>query len=59
MDGVLLAARRVVELAESKFNQSWMFHEDLVKAVQRLQVEVEGPAHYVLRMRHQVRKLSN
>lgn len=31
--------------------------ENFVEAIQRLQIAVEGPTHYVARMRHQVREI--
>lgn len=48
-------ANRVSELADMQYKHGLGSQGKLVEAVQSLQVAVEGPAHYVARMRHQVR----
>jgi hypothetical protein len=48
-------AKRVSELAERQTSHGSVPQGEFVEAIQRLQVAVEGPAHYVARMRHQVR----
>ena len=53
-DSVLSLAKKVSELAELQSNGS-IPQGEFVQAIQRLQIAVEGPAHYVARMRHQVR----
>ena len=52
---VLSLAKRVSELAELQTSHGSVPQAEFVEAIQRLQIAVEGPAHYVARMRHQVR----
>ena len=56
-DSVLTLAKRVTELAERQASDgSSVSQKEFLEATQRLQIAVEGPAHYVARMRHQVRE---
>ena len=55
-DSVLTLAKRVVELAEHQTSNGSAPQKELIGAIKRLQIAVEGPAHYVARMRHQVRE---
>lgn len=50
-------AKRISELAElqTSHGHGSVPQGEFVAAIQRLQIAVEGPAHYVARMRHQVR----
>ena len=48
-------AKRVSELAEHHTGDGAPPQEELLQAIQRLQVAAEGPAHYVARKRHEVR----
>lgn len=52
---IISLAKRVSELAELQTSHGSVPQGDFVQAVRRLQVAVEGPAHYVARMRNQVR----
>ena len=53
-ESVLNLAKRVAELAERDSSHGSVSQRDYMEAIQRLQIAVEGPAHYVARMRHQV-----
>jgi hypothetical protein len=47
-------AKKVSELADLQAKDGSVPQGEFVQAIQRLQIAVEGPAHYVARMRHQV-----
>lgn len=51
---VLGLAKKVTELAELQVKGGSVSKGEIVEAIQRLQVAVEGPAHYLARLRHQV-----
>ena len=55
-ESVLTLAKRVTELAERQSSHGPVSQREFLEAIQRLQLTVEGPAHYVARMRHQVRE---
>ncbi|KAL8791853.1 MAG: hypothetical protein Q9195_005515 [Heterodermia aff. obscurata] len=52
-DSILALAKKVTELAEHKTSNGSVPQREFMEAIQRLQIAVEGPAHYVARMRHQ------
>ena len=54
-NSVLSLANKVSELAELQSSHGPVQQEGFIKAIQRLQIAVEGPAHYVARKRHEVR----
>ena len=54
-DSILSLSKKVSELAEVQTSHGSVPQGEFVKAIQRLQIAVEGPAHYVARLRHQVR----
>lgn len=54
-NSVLSLANKVSELAALQTHQVPVPKEDFLQAIQRLQIAVEGPAHYVARKRHEVR----
>ena len=54
-DSVLSLANKVSGLAELQSSHNLVQQEEFIKAIQRLQIAVEGPAHYVARKRHEVR----
>lgn len=51
---VLSLAKKVTELAELQTSHGHVQQEEFLQAIQRLQIAVEGPAHYVARKRHEV-----
>lgn len=53
-DSIRNLAKRVSELAELQTSHGSIPQGELLEAVQRLQIAVEGPEHYVFRIRHQV-----
>lgn len=53
-NSVLRLASKVFELAALQTHQIPVPQEDFLQAIQRLQLAVEGPAHYVARKRHEV-----
>ena len=55
-ESVLTLAKRVAELAERQASHGPVSQKELVEGIQRLQIAAEGPAHYVARMRYQVRE---
>ena len=54
-NSILSLAKRVSNLAELQTSHGSVPQGQFVEAIQRLQIAVEGPAHYVARIRHQVR----
>jgi hypothetical protein len=52
---ILSLANKVSELAALQTHQVPVRQEEFLQAIQRLQIAVEGPAHYVARKRHEVR----
>ena len=54
LDTVLSLANKVTELAALQKHQVPVPQEEFLQAIQRLQIAVEGPAHYVARKRHEV-----
>ena len=54
-NSILSLANRVSELAELQNNHGRVQQVEFIEAIQRLQIAVEGPAHYVARKRHEVR----
>ncbi|MCJ1416203.1 hypothetical protein MMC32_002538 [Xylographa parallela] len=52
-DSILSLSKKVSELAEVQTSHGSVPQGEFVKAIQRLQIAVEGPAHYVARLRHQ------
>lgn len=54
-NSILSLAKKVSGLAELQTSHGLVPQGEFVEAIQRLQMAVEGPAHYVARMRHQVR----
>lgn len=52
---VLSLAKKINELAELQTSNGFVQREEFLQAIQRLQIAVEGPAHYVARKRHEVR----
>lgn len=52
---ILSLANKVSELAVLQTHQVSVPQEEFLQAIQRLQIAVEGPAHYVARKRHEVR----
>lgn len=52
-NSILSLAKRVSELAELQTSHGSVPQGEFVEAIQRLQIAVESPAHYVARMRHQ------
>lgn len=52
---VLSLANKVSELAALQTHQVFVPQEEFLQAIQRLQIAVEGPAHYVARKRHEVK----
>lgn len=55
-DSILNLAKKTTELAERQISDGSVSQGEFLEAIQRLQIAVEGPAHYVARMRHQVRE---
>ena len=55
-DSVLTLAKRTAELAERHTSDGSVSQREFLETIQRLQIAVEGPAHYVARMRHHVRE---
>lgn len=55
-NSVVALAKRVAEMAERQSSNSSVPQKEFMEAIQRLQIAVEGPAHYIARMRHQVRE---
>lgn len=53
-DSIRNLAKRVSELAELQTSHGSIPRGELREAVQRLQIAVEGPEHYVSRKRHEV-----
>ena len=51
---IVQLARQVLNIAETHSNEALFIHEDLLQSIRKLQVAAEGPAHYVIRKRHQV-----
>lgn len=51
---VLSLAKKVTEMAELQTSHGFVQQEEFIQAIQRLQIAVEGPAHYVARKRHEV-----
>ena len=51
---IVRLARQVLSIAEDQSNRPSDSQEDLLRLIRKLQVAVEGPAHYVMRKRHQV-----
>ena len=51
---IVSLAKKVTELAELQVEDGSVSKGEIVEAIQRLQVAVEGPAHYLARLRHQV-----
>ena len=51
---VLSLANKVSELAELQSSHGRVQQEEFIQVIQRLQIAVEGPAHYVARKRHEV-----
>ena len=54
LNSVLSLANKVSELAVLQTHQVSVPQEEFLQAIQRLQIAVEGPAHYVARKRHEV-----
>ena len=54
LDSVLSLANKVSELAVLQTHHISVPQEEFLQAIQRLQIAVEGPAHYVARKRHEV-----
>lgn len=52
---VLSLAKKVTEMAELQTSHGFVQQDEFVQAIQRLQIAVEGPAHYVARKRLEVR----
>ncbi|MCJ1285680.1 hypothetical protein MMC26_005021 [Xylographa opegraphella] len=53
-NSLLALSKRVSELAELQASHGSVPQGEFVKAIQRLQIAVEGPAHYVARLRLQI-----
>ena len=53
-NSILSLAKRVSELAGLQTSHGSVPQGEFIEAIQRLQIAVESPAHYVARMRHQV-----
>ena len=53
-DSIQKLAKRISELAELQTSHGSIPQRELLEVVQRLQIAVEGPEHYVHRIRHQV-----
>lgn len=53
---ILSLANKVSELAVLQTHQVSVPQEEILQAIQRLQIAVEGPAHYVARKRHEVKQ---
>ena len=51
---ILSLANQLTELAVLQTHQVSVPQEDFLQAIQRLQIAVERPAHYVARKRHEV-----
>ena len=51
---VINLAREVLNLAEGNASQGLDLQERLLKSIFKLQIAIEGSAHYVIRKRHQV-----
>lgn len=51
---ILSLANKVSELAVLQTHQVPVPQEEFLQTIQRLQIAVEGPAHYVARKRHEV-----
>lgn len=54
LNSVLSLANKVSELAVLHTHHVSVPQEEFLQAIQRLQIAVEGPAHYVARKRHEV-----
>lgn len=54
-DSILNLAKRVSELAELQTNHGSATQEEILEAIMRLQIAVEGPAQYVMNLRKMVR----
>ena len=54
LDTVLSLANKVSELAAPQKHQVPVPQKDFLQAIQRLQIAVEGPPHYVARKRYEV-----
>ena len=51
---VVRLAREVLSIVEHPSSQTSGVQEELLKIIRKLQIAAEGPAHYVIRKRHQV-----
>jgi len=47
-------ARQVLSMAGANLHQNPSLQEEFLRSIRQLQVAAEGPAHYVIRKRHQV-----
>lgn len=53
-DSIQDLAKRISELVDVQTSDGSIPQGKLLEAIQRLQIAVEGPEHYVHRIRHQV-----
>ena len=53
-DDVKTLAANVYELAQKRTSHDPVDQAEFLQAIQKLQIAVEGPVHYLARLRHQV-----